>query len=283
MNHRPGSKLQWLPVGAILIGVLLVSIGLEMFLTPHKIIPGGVKGIAILLSHVTEMKMGLFLLFINLPFVLFNKRKPVQMLSALISLIVITALAIFMHPFPPLLENPLPAALCGGLTLGVGLGLIIRYGWYPDGLNIVAVYLNRRLRLSIGELVMILNLLILACGGFLFGWDQAIHSVIAYFAAFKAIQFTLEFRNKKLIWISCEGPRERLVEQLRAAFGSEIEFLKQHQVSGDTPSDPQLFLVVPSRHIQRLKSLVRELCPTAQVVVSYATPDAPGAMPEGRK
>jgi len=285
MYNRLAFKESLLTAGAIVIGVLLVSVGLEMFLTPHKIIPGGVKGIAILLSHVTEMKMGLFLLFMNLPFVLFNRKKPVQMLSALLPLIIIPLLAIYMHPFPPLLENPLPAAVCGGLMLGVGLGLIIRYGWYPDGLTVVAVYLNRNIRLSIGELVMLLNLLVLACGGFLFGWDQAIHSIIAYFTAFKAIQFTLEFRNKKLIWISCEGPRDKLIKLLTESFGSEVEILKQDRSSGpaDGRSDPGLFLVLPSKHIKRLTGLVRERSPSSRVVVSYGAHDLAAAEPYLRK
>ncbi len=253
---------------AILFGITLVSIGLEMFLTPHKIIPGGIKGIAIILSHVTEMKMGLFLLFINLPFVIFKRRNVMKTFSALLTLLVIAVLTLYMHPFPPLVQEPLLASMFGGVIFGCGVGLVVRYGWYPDGVNDVAFYLKKKIRLSISELLMIINIIILTCGGFLFGWDQAIHSIIAYFLAYKAIQFTLDYKSRKMIWVSSDRQKE-LSQLLVQAFDRDIQFLaSKSKVASHDGSE--IFFILSEKNTKKLKAIVHNLDPSANVVVSYA-------------
>lgn len=249
---------------AILLGVVLVSIGLEMFLSPHKILPGGIKGIAVLLSHITEMKMGLILLFINLPFVILKKRNLKQTISALVALIVTTLFTLLMYPIPPLVNEPLLASVCGGVLFGCGVGLIVRYGWYVDGVNDVAYYLKKKIRLSIGEILMILNILILTCGGFFFGWDQAVHSIIAYFTAYKSIQFTLEYNSRKLICVKTSQSR-RVIELLLQEFGKDIEFFTQ-----DSPNQTEIFFSLSKKNTKKLKFIIHTLDSSANIEVSYA-------------
>jgi len=253
---------------AILAGVLLVSIGLEMFLMPHRILPGGIKGVAIILAHLTEMKMGLYLLFMNLPFVLMRKGKPLQTVSAIATLLFISFLAMYLHPFPPLFQDPLLCSLFGGAAFGGGIGLIVRFGWYADGVNAVAVLLKKKLlRLSIGEIVMLLNLLILAAGGFFFGWDQAMYSIIAYFVAYKSIQFALDYRSDKLVWIRSSKPRE-LAERLRQQLELRVRFMERK--SSYIYEGRELFCVLAAKDIARFRSIVEQVDPSADVVVSYA-------------
>ncbi|MDQ1910437.1 YitT family protein [Paenibacillus sp. GD4] len=271
MEAHLGLKARILRLGAILLGVGLISVGLEMFLTPHKIIPGGVKGVAILLSHLTEMKMGLILLFINLPFVLFSRRRSWRtILSSLITLLIVAICSVFMYPFPPLFQNPLPASIAGGLTLGIGIGLIIRFGWYVDGVHDVAFYLQQKTKLTLSEVIMILNILLLASGGFLFGWDQAIHSIFAYYAAFRAVDFTLDFRSRKMVLIHSSCRRE-VAQTLLQEFRGDIQLLEKEQTRGGQQEHQQLFLVIAGKEVKRLRSTVLRIDPYAQVVVSYST------------
>jgi uncharacterized membrane-anchored protein YitT (DUF2179 family) len=250
---------------AVLFGIGLVSIGLEMFLSPHKILPGGIKGLAILLSHVTEMKLGLILLFMNLPFVIFQRRTLKNTITALVVLIITTILTVLMYPIPPLVDEPVLASLVGGGIFGCGVGLIVRYGWYVDGLNSVAFYLKKRTKLSIGEVLMIINLFILACGGFYFGWDQAMHSIIAYYTAYKAIQFTLDYRVRKMIWVTSDK-REELASVLRQQFGQDIAFFTPETYT----SGNQLFFTLSEKNIKKLNAIIHGLDPEALVQVSYA-------------
>jgi uncharacterized membrane-anchored protein YitT (DUF2179 family) len=279
-------------LGMICIGVLLISIGLEMFLTPHKILPGGIKGVAILLSHVTEMKMGLILLYINLPFVIFKRRSLRQTLLALAALVLISFISIYLHPFPPISADPLTAAISGGILFGLGAGLIVRYGWYADGVNEIALFLRKKVRrLSVAEVIMILNILMLSCGGFLFGWDQALYSIIAYFLAYKSIQFALDFRRTKLIWLSSESCAV-IVERLREVLKPDIQIMPREEVepgghaiagigviaekgAARSPgtccsASNEAFLLLPARHIRKFKAIVQQLDPSAVVTISYA-------------
>jgi uncharacterized membrane-anchored protein YitT (DUF2179 family) len=244
-----------------------LSIGLEMFLTPHKIIPGGIKGLAILLSHVTEMKMGLVLLFINLPFVILKNRSFFKMLMALLSFLIITILVVFMHPFPPITADPLLAAVCGGITFGLGVGFVVRYGWYADGVNSVAFYLKKKVTLTISEILMIINLLILTCGGFLFGWDQAMYSVIAYLLAMKSIQFVIDYNRMQLICVTTDK-YEQLDGLLRHEFNQDIQFLTPSEMNSTDRAE--IYLLLPRKHIKQFKSIVSQFDSTANVVASYS-------------
>jgi uncharacterized membrane-anchored protein YitT (DUF2179 family) len=237
-----------------------------MFLTPHKIIPGGIKGLAILLSHVTEMKMGLVLLFINLPFVILKNRNFFKMLMAVLSFLIITILVVFMHPFPPFTTDPLLAAVFGGITFGLGVGFVVRYGWYADGVNSVAFYLKKKVTLTISEILMIINIIILTCGGFLFGWDQAMYSIIAYLLAMKAIQFVIDYNRMQLICMT-SAKHEQLNELLIHEFNQDIQFLTP---SGMTSTDrTEIYLLLPKKHIKQFKRFVNQLDSTANVVASY--------------
>jgi uncharacterized membrane-anchored protein YitT (DUF2179 family) len=253
---------------AVCFGIVLVSVGLEMFLTPHRIMPGGIKGIAIILAHVTEMQMGLFLLLINLPFLVFKRNNVARMLCALATLIVIAVLTVLLHPFPPLFENPLSAAIAGGMVLGFGIGLIVRFGWYAESANDIARFLKRRLKnsLSNSEWIMIINLSILGAGGFLFGWNQAIYSVVAFVLAFKSIEFTLNLNSRKMVWIR-SGDRDRLARSLKREFDRDIQFLSAEPRPAQEHAE-ELFFSIPAFKIKKLKAVVQQNDPLARIVVS---------------
>jgi uncharacterized membrane-anchored protein YitT (DUF2179 family) len=268
MVNRQEPIANWKRFGVIVTGVLLVSIGLEMFLMPHRILPGGIKGVAIILAHLTEMKMGLYLLFMNLPFVLLRKGRPMQTVTAIATLLLISFLAMYLHPFPPLFQDPLLCSLFGGAAFGIGIGLIVRYGWYSDAVNAVAFFLKKRLlRLSIAEIVMLLNIGILAAGGFFFGWDQAVLSIIAYFVAYRSIQFTLDYRSDKMIWISSMKSRE-LSERLNREFDSRIQFMERK--TSYIYGGQEIFCLLSWKDVARFKEIVKDMDPAADIVVSYA-------------
>jgi uncharacterized membrane-anchored protein YitT (DUF2179 family) len=252
---------------AVLVGVALVSVGLEMFLSPHKIIPGGIKGVAILLSHITEMKVGLILLFINLPFVIFKRRNMKNTIIALIVLLITTIFTVLMYPIPPLVSEPVLASLVGGVIFGCGVGLIVRFGWYVDGMNHVAFYIKKKTKLSTGEVLMIINLILLTCGGFYFGWDQAMHSIIAYYMAYKALQFTMDYRVRKMIWVTSDK-REELASSLLQQFGKEITFLSPE---AQTAKDRELFFTLSEKNMKQLNSIVYGLDASADIQISYAS------------
>lgn len=132
----------------------------------------------------------------------------------------------------------------------------------------VALYLERKIRLSIGDLLMIINVVILTCGGFLFGRDQAMHSIVAYILAYKTILFTLDYKTRRMIWVSCDR-LEELTQLLNQEFNQEIQFLTPKSVTVDHNS-PGIYFILPEKNIQKLKSIVQRHDTSANVTFSCA-------------
>lgn len=204
----------------MILGATLASIGLEIFLIPNNIIDGGIVGISIISSHLTSLPLGIFTFVFNIPFFVIGYKQigKTFTLSTLFSVICLSIGVSFLHPIPGLTQDPLLAAVFGGIIVGVGVGLIIRNGGSLDGTEIVAIILDKKMSFSIGEIVMFFNLFILSSAGFVFGWDRAMYSLIAYFIAFKAIDVIVEGldESKAVMIISdknkdiCEAITDRL-------------------------------------------------------------------------
>lgn len=253
----------------LLLGAVFASIGLEIFLVPNNIIDGGIIGISIIFSHLTKLPLGIFIFVLNLPFLVVGY-KQIGKTFVWSTLFSITALAIgvtVLHPIPGITQDVLLASVFGGITLGIGVGLIIRYGGSLDGTEIVAIILDKRTGFSIGEIVMFFNLFILSSAGLVFGWDKAMYSLIAYFIAFKVIDITVEgLEESKAVIIVSEQPEE-LAEVLLARLGRGVTML--HGKGAFTGVfKGVLYCVVTRLEIAKLKSIIEEIDPNAFVTFS---------------
>lgn len=195
-RFRGGSRRFLPPLGraaGIIAGALLASVGLELFLMPHSIVVGGMTGLSALLALKTEMRLGLFLFLLNLP-LLFLYRKNIHWsygIFTVIGVLVFSLGTLVLHPYSSLIGEPLLAALIGGTSLGLGLGLALRFGGALD----IAEKAVRQLqygRLSPERVLLLLNCLILIGAGFHFGFLQALYSVIAYLSAFEAVKLPVQ-------------------------------------------------------------------------------------------
>ena len=94
------------------------------------------------------------------------------------------------------------ASLFGGMILGIGVGMVIRYGGSLDGTEILAILASKKLPFSVGEIVMFFNLFILGSAGFVFSWDRAMYSILAYFVAYKTMDIVIAgLDESKFVWI----------------------------------------------------------------------------------
>jgi len=269
IEHKkvPAAKLFRRTTG-IFIGAVFLSVGLEIFLVPNKIIDGGIVGISIILSHLTGWKIGLFLFFLNLPFLLLGYKQigKTFALSTLFGVTVMSIATTLLHPIPVITHDPLLAAVFGGLILGIGVGLVIRYGGSLDGTEIVAILFNKKTPFSVGEIVMFFNLFILGSAGFVFGWDHAMYSLIAYFIAYKMIDITIEgFDESKSVWIISDYHRG-IGDAILARLGRGVTYLDgEGGYSGDAKK--VIFCVITRLEQAKLKYLVEEIDPSAFLAI----------------
>ncbi len=252
----------------LVMGAGLVSVALEIFLVPNAIIDGGITGISIITSHLTGLPLGIFLFFFNLPF-LFLGYKQIGKTFALSTLFGVAIMSIgtyFLHPVKPLTIDPLLAAVFGGVILGIGVGLVIRVGGSLDGTEIVAILLTKRLPFSVGEIVMGCNIFILGSAGFVFGWDHAMYSLIAYFIAYKVIDITIEgFNESKAVWVISDDYRD-IGEAIMKRLGRGVTYMNgEGGFTGGAKT--VIFCVITRIEEAKLKTIVGEIDRNAFVAV----------------
>lgn len=252
----------------ITIGAVLVAVGLEIFLVPNNIIDGGVVGLAIMSAHLSNLPIALFLILFNLPF-LWLGYKQIGLTFAVSTLYAVAVMSVFvsfLHPVPVITNDLLLAAVFGGTLLGVGVGLIIRNGGSLDGTEIVAIVLSPKIPFSVGEVVMFFNFFILGSAGFVFGWDHAMYSLIAYFVAYKVIDVTVqgldESKSAMIVTSKPEAIRQAILHRLgrgvtevaaRGGYSQEQKAL--------------LYCVVTRLEVAKLKNIVSDHDQHAFVVI----------------
>lgn len=244
----------------IFLGAASVSVGLEIFLVPNNIIDGGVVGISIISKYLTGLPLGLFLTLLNLPFLFIGYKSigKTFALSTLYGVLVMSAGTTLLHPVEPLTMDPLLAAVFGGIIVGIGVGLVIRAGGSLDGTEIVAILLYKKSPFSVGQIVMFFNFFILGSAGFVFGWDRAMYSLIAYYIAFKMIDIVMAgFDESKSVWIISDKYRE-LGDALLDRLGRGVTYLRgEGAYTGD---DKQvIFCVITRLEEAKLKAVVEEI------------------------
>ncbi|MDF0726355.1 YitT family protein [Cytobacillus sp. S13-E01] len=269
-SHQKLTKTKILKRGSFtFIGAVLMAVGLEIFLVPNRVIDGGIVGISIILSYLTDVKLGLYIFLLNIPFFYIGYKQigKTFALTTLFGVAVLSITTTLLHPVPELTEDLLLAAVFGGIILGIGVGLVIRYGGSLDGTEILAILFNKKLPFSVGEIIMFFNLFILGSAGFVFGWDRALYSLIAYFIAFKTIDIVIQgIDESKSSWIISDQSKE-IGEAIMARLGRGVTYLNgEGAYTGDEKK--VIFCVITRLEEAKLKSIVEEIDPSAFLAVA---------------
>lgn len=252
----------------IIFGAILMGVGIEQFLVPNQILDGGIVGISIILSHLTGWRLGVFIFILNIPFFFIGYKQigKTFALSTVLGITVLSLTTFFLHDFPVFTEDLLLATVFGGIVLGSGVGIVIRYGGSLDGTEIMAILANRKMPFSVGEIIMFFNIFIFGTAGFVFGWDRAMYSILAYFIAFKTIDIVMAgLDESKAAWIISEQHQE-IGEAILARLGRGVTYLiGEGAYTGDDKK--VIFCVITRLEEAKLKSIVEELDESAFLAV----------------
>jgi uncharacterized membrane-anchored protein YitT (DUF2179 family) len=243
----------------ITVGAALMAVGLEIFLVPNHVIDGGIVGISIMLSYLTGWKLGFFIFLLNIPFFYIGYKQigKTFALSTLYGIIILSMGTTLLHPVPAFTQDILLATVFGGIVLGIGVGMVIRYGGSLDGTEILAILFNKKLPFSVGEIIMFFNLFILGSAGFVFSWDRAMYSLIAYFVAYKTIDITVTgLDESKSVWIISDNAKE-IGEAIMNRLGRGVTYINgEGAYSGDHKK--VIFCVINRLEEAKLKEIVTE-------------------------
>ncbi len=177
----------------IAIGVLAAGFGLKGFLLPNQFIDGGATGVSLLIQVKSNVSLGILLTLVNLPFVLLGA-KFIGHKFAFKSIIAIVALALVVHfvPYPIITSDKLLIAVFGGFFLGLGIGMAMRGGGVIDGTEVLAIYLSRLWHLTVGDILLLINIVIFSAGAYLLSLEIALYAILTYLVAAKTVNYVVD-------------------------------------------------------------------------------------------
>ena len=176
----------------LLLGVVAASIGLKGFLLPNHFLDGGVTGVALLLNRLFAIDVSLLIVVINVPFLLIGYfRISKKMFYRSIVTVIILAIVVYTEEFPVITEDKLLIAIFGGIFLGAGIGLSIRGGAVLDGVELLAIFLSKKLRVSIGTIILLFNIVLFILTALLVNTEIALYSILTFLIASKTTDFVI--------------------------------------------------------------------------------------------
>ena len=267
-------------------GIFCAGFGLESFLLPSKFIDGGATGIALMISAVTSLPLAIILIIINIPFVLLgmiviDKAFAIKATLAIIGLALCTA----FFPFPEVTHDKLLVAVFGGFFLGAGIGLSVRGGAVLDGTEVLAIFLNRKSSLTIGDIIMCFNIVIFLVAAWLLSVETALYSVLTYLAASKTVDFIIEgieeYTGVTIISVKSDSIRKMISDELGRGV-TVYRGKRGYGKSGDSYDIDIVYTVVTRLEVSRLNAAIERIDPNA-FVVRNSVQDTKGGMIKKRR
>lgn len=178
---------------SVILGVLSAAFGLEGFLLPNHFIDGGAMGIALIFRHLFDIRLSILVVAINIPFLIlaFSTVSRSFAIRSIVAIILL-ALTLYFIPFPLITEDKLLISVFGGFFLGLGIGLSIRGGAVIDGTEVLAVFMNKKTFLTVGDAIMIINIIIFGIAAYVFSLEIALYAMLTYLAASKTVDFVID-------------------------------------------------------------------------------------------
>lgn len=253
----------------ITLGAFLAAFAIEGFLVPNQVIDGGIVGISMMISYLTKINLGILLFVLNIPFILLAFQLYGKMFI-LQTFYAVSVFSIFVGivggKIGIVTHDGLLVAVFGGMILGAGVGLVLRNSGSLDGTEILAITLTKKFPVSVGEIIMFLNIFIYTCAGFVFGWDKAMYSTLTYFSASKVIDVVLQGLNEaKSIFIVSDKNLEigsNIISQLdKSVTYIDAQGGYSHQ------KKKMLYCVVPRIELTKLKDIVNSIDPGAFIAI----------------
>lgn len=253
----------------ITIGAIIAAFGLDLFLVPNAILDGGVIGLSIIAAELTNISMSIFLIVFNLPFLYIGYRRMGLKFTirTLYGVIILSGATAYLHHFEPVTDDLFLATIIGAVILGTGVGLVIRAGGALDGTEIIAILVSKKRTVSVGQIVMVMNLFIFILAALLvFSWETAMYSIITYFIAFKMIDVVVEgMEELKSVTIISDVPEE-IAEALLKQLGRGMTYIQGQGVFSNEPKKI-IYTIVSRIELSTLRSVVDEIDPNALVAI----------------
>lgn len=251
----------------IACGVVSACFGLKSFLMPNHFIDGGVTGISLLISALTKFNLSYLIVIINIPFVILGYRQIGKSFAIKTSVAIATlSLCLIFLPFVPITHEKLLIAFFGGFFLGAGIGLAMRGGCVIDGTEVLALYISRKSMLTVGNVILILNIVIFAFAAYFINIDTALYAILTYLAASYTIDFIVNgleaYIGVTIISTKNDAIKRFIIKEMKRGvtiYKGSGGYLQQNDIN-------IIYTVVTKLEMNKLQASIRQLDPDAFVV-----------------
>jgi uncharacterized membrane-anchored protein YitT (DUF2179 family) len=202
-------------IAVMIFGSLLVAAGFNLFLVPHQLLSGGVSGIAMMVGYVVGGNIGLVYLLLNIPILIWGWFATGHRFIYW-SIFSVAASTLFLQliPIKEIASDIVLGSVFGGILIGFGTGLLLRYGGSSGGFDIIASIVTRKRDIPVGMLIFILNAVVIAALVlFTKNWNSALYSLVSIFSAGKIVDL-IHVRHHKLTAFIVTTKTEELLARL---------------------------------------------------------------------
>ena len=265
----------------VALGILSAAFGFKGFLLTNNFIDGGATGISLLISALTRIPLPLLILLVNIPFVILGY-KVVGKIFAIKTALAITGLSVCLATltFPNVTNDNLLVAVFGGFFLGAGIGFAVRGGAVIDGTEVLAIYLSKKFGTTIGDIIILINVIIFSTAAYFLGMEIALYSMITYLSASKTLDFIVEgideYIGVTIIASNSEEIRRMIIETMGRGV-TVYSGKKGYGKKGETKNTEIIYTVITRLEINRLNIEIEKIEPDAFIVMN-SVKDTKGGM-----
>ncbi|MDD4645357.1 MAG: YitT family protein [Bacteroidales bacterium] len=256
----------------IVAGIFSAAFGLKGFLLTNHFIDGGATGISLLISAITDIPLFILLIVINIPFVILGfsvigKNFAVKTAMTIAGL----ALVVGTVTFPDVTQDNLLVAVFGGGFLGAGIGLSVRGGAVLDGTEVLAIFLSRKLGTTIGDVIIMINVIIFSAAAYFLSIEIALYSLLTYLSASKTLDFIVEGIEEYTGVTIVSTYHDEIREMIITTMGRGVTVYKGKRgygKQGESRDTDIVYTVVTRLELNRLNLEIAKIDPQAFVVMS---------------
>ncbi|ANS74840.1 hypothetical protein AWM70_09730 [Paenibacillus yonginensis] len=261
----------------ILLGTAIYAFGLLYFIIPNQLTEGGVTGITILLKYGFGISPSLSTLVINIPLFLIGW-KMLGGRQIVYTGVGIASLTFFLWLFEWMInrgwivpfrthQDYILASLYAGVTLGAGLGVVFRYGGTTGGSDIIARILNRKFGWSMGQVILITDVLIIGLSLFFIPIEKILYTLVAVFIASKVIDFIQEGAYAARAFMIISDHAEAIADLITKEMDRGVTLIPAIGAYSKRGKNV-VYCVVSRQEIRRLSLLVKSVDPRAFMVIN---------------
>lgn len=265
----------------VTIGIFSAAFGFKGFLLTNNFIDGGATGISLLINALTKFPLYLLLILVNLPFILLGY-KIIGKVFAIKTALAIGGLALVVATvtFPNVTNDPLLVALFGGFFLGAGIGLAIRGGAVIDGTEVLAIFLSKKFGTTIGDIIIIINVMIFSAAAYYLSMEIALYSMVTYLSASRTLDFIVEGIEEYTGVTIISSHNNLIREMIINVIGRGVTVYRGKRgfgSHGESTDTDIVYTVVTRLELNRLNTEIEKIDPNAFIVMS-SIKDTKGGM-----